>query len=192
MVNEPALAAAAASKATQLRGWIEPGRAAAALIHTHRFQTRAKCVLRGPLPALSPNSRTCGLLCRDAGTTCVCSHLSVRYSPYATSRCRKEARIKDESSKVRPGVKNDFSCLLEEKEKSSWFSSPLTQLPAFHWHTCSKKLRSDKSRYAFNGNQLVRQKRTASVRATAEKIKDKGRGMSRPAIFSVLRVMAKG
>lgn len=86
MVNEPALAAA--FKATQLRGWIEPDRAAAALIHTHRFQTRAKCVLCGPLPALSPNSRTCGLFCRYAGTTCVCSHLSVRYSPYATSRCR--------------------------------------------------------------------------------------------------------
>lgn len=39
MVNEPALAA---SNAAQLRGWIAPDRAAAALIHTHRFQTRAK------------------------------------------------------------------------------------------------------------------------------------------------------
>lgn len=87
MVNEQA-SAAAASEATQLRGWIEPGRAVAALIHTHRFLARAKCVFRGPLPAPSPTSRTCGLLCRYAGKTCVCSHLSVRYSPYATSRCR--------------------------------------------------------------------------------------------------------
>lgn len=84
MVNEPALAAA--SEATQLRERTDSGRAAAALTHTRRFQTRAKCVLRGPLPALSPNSSTCRLLCRYAGTTCVCFHLSVRYSPYATLR----------------------------------------------------------------------------------------------------------
>lgn len=91
------------------------------------------------------------------------------------------------SSKVRPGVERQFDLFSVRKRKSSWSSSPLTQLPAFRWHTCSKKkekLRSDKSRCAFNGNQLVRQKRTASVRTTGgKKIKDKGRGMSRPAIF---------
>lgn len=81
-----------------------------------------------------------------------------------------------QAAKVRPGMKNGLFLFSGRKKQKEF----LVLVP-FNAAACvplayvfKKKLRSDKSRYAFNGNQLVRQKRTASVRAKAEKNKRQG------------------